>query len=141
MSGLSAVEFTVSVRGHMRTCVCVYLLREHVLFRLQCVAVLQALVAAGLCVAPVLERAALLLEAHHLVLADAAQVSVELAHRQAHQLLVREALIDPALPRTWDTHTHRIICHCHVKNMSRDMKSVPRSVEGLVVVPPPQFLD
>lgn len=87
----------------------VYLLREHVLLRLQCVAVLQALVAAGLCVASVLERAALLLEAHHLVLADAAQVSVELAHRQAHQLLVREALIDPALPRTWDTHTEYVV--------------------------------
>lgn len=74
-----------------------YLLCEHVLLRLQCVAVLQALVAAGLGVAAVLQRPPLLLEAHHLVLAYAAQVSVELAHRQAHELLVGEALVDAAL--------------------------------------------
>lgn len=75
-----------------------YLLREHVLLRLQCVAVLQALIAAGLGVAAVLQRPPLLLEANHLVLAHAAQVSVELSHRQAHQLLVREALVHAALP-------------------------------------------
>lgn len=75
-----------------------YLLREHVLLRLQCVAVLQALVAAGLGVAAVLQRPPLLLEAHHLVLAYAAQVSVELPDRQAHELLVGETLVDPALP-------------------------------------------
>lgn len=75
-----------------------YLLREHVLLRLQCVAVLQALVAAGLGVAAVLQRPPLLLEAHHLVLAHAAQVPVELPHRQAHQLLVGEAIVEPALP-------------------------------------------
>lgn len=96
-------------------------------------AVLQALVAAGLRVATVLERAALLLEAHHLVLADAAQVSVELAHRQAHQLLVREALIDPALPSTWDTHTKDMLSPSRHKRWKRG----PRSVEGLA--PPPNF--
>lgn len=61
-------------------------------------AVLQALVAAGLGVAAVLQRPPLLLEAHHLVLAYAAQVSVELPDRQAHKLLVGEALVDAALP-------------------------------------------
>lgn len=72
-------------------------MREHVLLRLQCVTVLQALVATRLGVAAVLQRPPLLLEAHHLVLAYAAQVSVELPHRQAHELLVGEALVDATL--------------------------------------------
>lgn len=59
---------------------------------------LQALVAAGLGVAAVLQRPPLLLETYHLVLAHPAKVPVELPHRQAHQLLVGETLVDPALP-------------------------------------------
>lgn len=65
--------------------------------RLKGVAVLQALVAAGLGIAAVLERASLLLQAHHLVFAHSTQVSVQLAHGQAHQLFVGEALVHPAL--------------------------------------------
>lgn len=61
-------------------CVCVYLLREDVFLRLECMPVLQSLVPAGLSVASVLQRAALLLQTHHLVFAHAAQVPVQLAH-------------------------------------------------------------
>ena len=79
--------------------VCVlYLLREHMFLRLQRMAMLQTLVAAGLGVATVLKRASLLLQTHHLVLAHTAQVSVQLPHRQAHQLLVGETIVHCALP-------------------------------------------
>lgn len=87
----------VCLRACVRACVCAHLLREHVFLRLQSVAVLEALVAAGLSVAAVLERAAFLLQADHLVFAHSTQVSVELPHREADQLLVGEALVHTAL--------------------------------------------
>lgn len=54
---------------------------------------LHALVAAGLRVAPVLQGPALLLQTDHLVLGEAPQVSVELAHGHGHQLVVGEAVL------------------------------------------------
>lgn len=58
-----------------------HLLGEDVLLRLEGMTVLQALVTAGLGVATVLQRAPFLFQPHHLVLAHAPQVAVQLPHR------------------------------------------------------------
>jgi len=57
------------------------------------VPLLDAFEAAGLRVAPVLQGAPLLLQADHLLLAEAPQLPVQLPHRHADQLIVREAVL------------------------------------------------
>ena len=57
---------------------------------LEFVALLHALAAAVLRVAPVLERPPLLLEAHHLLTRESVQLLVEFAHRQRDELVVVE---------------------------------------------------
>lgn len=73
------------------------LVLERGLLRLQQVALLDAFEAAGLSVAPVLQRAALLLQADHVLLGETAQLPVQLPDRHGHELLVRETVLEPAL--------------------------------------------
>lgn len=65
-----------------------HLVLQGALLGLQHVPLLDTLEAAGLRVAPVLQGAPLLLQADHLLLAEAPQLPVQLAHRHADQLLV-----------------------------------------------------
>lgn len=70
-----------------------HLALKRTLLALKHVPLLHALVAAGLCVAAVLQCASLLLETDHLLLTEASQLPVKLTHRHADQLLVREAVL------------------------------------------------
>lgn len=70
-----------------------YLVDEMRLLVLQHVLLLHALVAARLRVAPILQGSAFLLQADHLVLGEAPQVSVELPYGHGHQLVVGEAVL------------------------------------------------
>lgn len=74
-----------------------HLALERALLALQHVPLLHALVAAGLRVAAVLQGTPLLLEADDLLLAEASQLAVELPHRHADQLLVRESILQPGV--------------------------------------------
>ncbi|TNN63939.1 hypothetical protein EYF80_025872 [Liparis tanakae] len=70
-----------------------HLAQQRALLGLQHVPLLDAFEAAGLRVAPVLQGAPLLLQADHLLLAEAPQLPVQLPHRHADQLIVREAVL------------------------------------------------
>ena len=70
-----------------------HLAQQGALLGLQHVPLLDALEATGLRVAPVLQGAPLLLQADHLLLAEAPQLAVQLPHRHAHQLVVGEAVL------------------------------------------------
>jgi len=70
-----------------------YLVDELGLLVLQHVLLLHALVAARLRVAAVLQGPPFLLQADHLVLGEAPQVSVQLPHGHGHQLVVGEAVL------------------------------------------------
>lgn len=74
-----------------------HLALKRALFALEHVALLYALVAARLRVAPVLQGSPFLLETDHLFFAEASQLPVELAHGHAHQLLVREAVLEASV--------------------------------------------
>lgn len=70
-----------------------HLALQGALLGLQHVPLLDAFETAGLRVAAVLQGASLLFQADHLLFAEAPQLPVQLAHRHADQLLVREAVL------------------------------------------------
>lgn len=65
---------------------------------LQNVFLLDALVAAGLCVTSVFQGPALLLQTHHFVLAEASEEPIELPDGHGHQLVVGEVTFDVGSP-------------------------------------------
>lgn len=65
---------------------------------LQNVFLLHAFVATGLCITPVLEGPAFLLQADHIVFSQASEVTIELPHRHGHELVVRKAVLDGLVP-------------------------------------------
>lgn len=70
-----------------------HLIDELGLLILQDVLLLDPFEATRLSVAPILQGPAFLLQADHLVLGKATQVSVELSHRHGHQLIIGEAVL------------------------------------------------
>lgn len=74
-----------------------HLLNELRLLILQVVLLLDAFIPARLGVAPVLQGPPLLLQADHLVLGEAPQVAVQLAHGHGHELIVGEAVLHAAV--------------------------------------------
>lgn len=73
-----------------------HLLNELCLLILQVVFLLDAFIPARLGVAPVLQGPPLLLQADHLILGEAPQVAVQLAHGHGHELVVGEAVLHAA---------------------------------------------
>lgn len=73
-----------------------HLLNELRLLILQVVFLLDAFIPARLGVAPVLQGPPLLFQADHLVLGEAPQVAVQLAHGHGHELVVGEAVLHAA---------------------------------------------
>lgn len=91
------VRVSLSQHARQLTLQLLQLLCQDVFLGLERVPVLETFVAAGLRVSAVLQRPSFLLQADHLVFADPTQMSVQLAHRQTHQLLVGETLFHTAL--------------------------------------------
>lgn len=70
-----------------------HLALQGALLGLQHVPLLHSFEATGLRIAAILQSASLLLQADHLLFAEAPQLPVQLPHRHADQLLVREAVL------------------------------------------------
>lgn len=109
------------------------------LFALQHVPLLDALVAARLRVAPVLQGPPFLLETDDLFFAEAPELPVEFAHRHAHQLLVREAVLQAcvcvvAVVMVVVVMHRMVMAVCGRRQVFSDVLLTAESLEGLVVV-------
>lgn len=115
-----------------------HLLNELRLLVLQVVFLLDAFIPARLGVAPVLQGPPLLFQADHLVLGEAPQVAVQLAHRHGHELVVGEAVLHAAAT----TRRRRRRCRCRVRprpgvaggQLLRGASSIGRRRRRLVMV-------
>lgn len=116
-----------------------HLALERALFAFKHVTLLHALVAARLRVAAVLQGSPFLLETDHLFFAEASQLPVKLAHCHAHQLLVREAVLE-ARVRVVAVVMMVVVVHRVVvtvrgrREVFSDVLLTAESLVGLVVV-------
>lgn len=116
-----------------------HLALERALFAFEHVTLLHALVAARLRVAAVLQGSPFLLEADHLFFAEASQLPVKLPHCHAHQLLVREAVLDARVRVVavvmMVVVVHRVVVPvCGRREVFSDVLLTAESLVGLVVV-------
>lgn len=112
-----------------------YLVDELRLLVLQHVLLLHTLEAARLRVAPVLQGPAFLLQADHLVLGEAPQVSVQLSHGHGHQLIVGEAVLHAqAAPRAVVTLLAEVVVVVTVVELLVGPRRGRRGTVGVLIV-------